>query len=172
LRSPKCRQPSTCDDSTPGLGHLNTEHVACCRRAQPQGDVISRRTKAEPGVQSRASRSVRAIRVARRDSAGPIAASTRNRTRCDVRQGEDHELVGINWPSCGGILLDRYKLLSYAPSTVHRFSKDIFFEQGQAPNGNASNQTARSRGTCSRDGAGSALAEQATRGRPILAPSG
>jgi hypothetical protein len=38
-------------------------------------------------VQSRASRSVRAIRVARRGSAGPIAASTRNRTRCDVRQG-------------------------------------------------------------------------------------
>src|SRR6476620_1433288 len=37
-----------------------------------------------------------------------------------------------------------------------------------APNGNASNQTARSRGTCPRDGAGSALAEQATRGRPIL----
>jgi hypothetical protein len=25
------------------------------------------------------------------------------------------ELFGINWPSCGGVLLDRYKLLSYAP---------------------------------------------------------
>jgi hypothetical protein len=48
----------------------------------------------------------------------------------------------------------------------------IIFEQEQAPNGDASNQTARSRGTCPRDGAGSALAEQATRGRPILAPSG
>ena len=24
-------------------------------------------------------------------------------------------LVGINWPSCGCALLDRYKLLSYAP---------------------------------------------------------
>ena len=52
------------------------------------------------------------------------------------------------------------------------FPQGYIFEQGQAPNGNASNQTARSRGTCSRDGAGSALAEQATRGRPILAPSG
>jgi len=52
------------------------------------------------------------------------------------------------------------------------FLQGYIFEQGQAPNGNASNQTARSRGTCSRDGAGSALAEQASRGRPILAPSG
>src|SRR5580765_1075636 len=24
----------------------------------------------------------------------------------------DHELFGINWPTCGGVLLDRYKLLS------------------------------------------------------------
>ena len=52
------------------------------------------------------------------------------------------------------------------------FPQGYIFEQGQAPNGNASNQTARSRGTCPKDGAGSALAEQATRGRPILAPSG
>ena len=48
------------------------------------------------------------------------------------------------------------------------FPQGYIFEQGQAPNGNASNQTARSRGTCPKDGAGSALAEQATRGRPIL----
>jgi hypothetical protein len=47
-------------------------------------------------------------------------------------------------------------LLNSAP-----FLQRYIFEQGQAPNGNASNQTARSRGTCSRDGAGSALAEQA-----------
>jgi hypothetical protein len=52
------------------------------------------------------------------------------------------------------------------------FLQGFISEQGQAPNGNASNQTARSKGTFSRDGAGSALAEQATRGRPILAPSG
>jgi hypothetical protein len=60
-----------------------------------------------------------------------------------------------------------------ANSSAIFFNSELqgFIEQGK-PNGNASNQTARSRGTCSRDGAGSALAEQATRGRPILAPSG
>ena len=41
----------------------------------------------QPASQSRASRSVRGGRGARRGNAGPIAASTRNRTRCDVRQG-------------------------------------------------------------------------------------
>jgi hypothetical protein len=32
------------------------------------------------------------------------------------------------------------------------FPQGYVFEQGQAPNGNASNETARSRGTCSREG--------------------
>ena len=38
----------------------------------------------------------------------------------------DHELFGINWPSCGGVLLDRYKLLSYAPQQC-TVSPKIYF---------------------------------------------
>src|SRR5262245_38993955 len=90
-----------------------------------------------------------------------------------TQKGPVYALSANRWPPCcrptHGIWVVKCRPVAFSPRSNYI---EASYPPLGAPNGNASNQIARSRGTCPKDGAGSVLAEQATRSRPILAPSG